>query len=67
MAQEGVKRYHELPFGDMLKLRPDGKTAFDDRWECPKNPNKSGECEYDTEKDPACDYCLHCGEPAERL
>jgi hypothetical protein len=32
---------------------------------CEKN-SPSIMCEYDEEKDPSCDHCLHCGEPAER-
>jgi hypothetical protein len=34
-------------------------------WICAKN-SPSVLCEYDEEKDPMCDNCLHCGLPADR-
>jgi hypothetical protein len=33
-------------------------------WECVKSP--LGRCQYDLEKDPAADSCIHCGDPEER-
>lgn len=31
---------------------------------CPDSPAET--CVYDRERDPACDFCLYCGEPDER-
>ena len=33
-------------------------------WDCPNSP--TGECVYDSEKDPCLDDCIYCGGPDER-
>lgn len=53
---------YSTPFGIVLE-KVQG-SIFSSYWDCSK---KNQKCRYNTKNDPACDYCINCGQPAERF
>ncbi|MDB4330211.1 hypothetical protein N9948_00590 [bacterium] len=60
---ERHENLHATPFGHTVE-RLDGD-IFEGSWDCEKSHTKK--CHFNIKKDSACDNCLFCGEPEERL
>jgi hypothetical protein len=54
---------HSTPFGHAV-TRLEGD-VFEGSWVCIKSP--TNKCHFNVVKDSACDHCLYCGGPEERL
>ena len=52
---------HCTPAGEVLEIINGMGIST---WDCTKSENTT--CRYNIEEDPACDSCVHCGEPMER-